>query len=268
MPFNLVCHAEAAPGANGFIVTAAGTVMYPRLDANDAIKINNVTPYMGWLFHSAEATGGRSVLVQPGKVNKAFQKCALTTDNDPNQGFHDFMENPVMLKTGAKMRAQSINAADEDTMIAYALSTGKFNKSNFHIDEVITGYSATTLAAVATWEDCPITWNEDPPAGDWSVVGMRAGKFLAANSWSAVARLNIPGHPEYRPGVPCGIQEADYEEYQSVTNEPYVMWGNCGIVFTAPEQIPNVEFCSLSLDTHETVTLYLQKASGNNNRRR
>lgn len=151
-------------------------------------------------------------------------------------------------------------------MIAYALGTGDFTKRGFHVDEVISGFSATTLAAVSTWETVPITWNQDPPAGDWSVVGMSAGKFLAANSWSAVGRLVIPGHPEYRPGVPLALMEADFEEYQSVTMEPYVWWGNIGIIFTAPEQMPNMEVCSNSLDTHESITLYLQKA-GNQGRR-
>ena len=265
MPFNLVVHSEAAPGANGYIVTAVGT-RYARLDNNDAIKITAETPYLLWLYHGAIATGGRTVLVQPGRVNKSFQKCNLLADEDPTMGFHDFMEHPVKLKAGAKMRAQSINAADEATMIAYALSTGFVSPRGFHVDEVITGTSPTTLAAVATWEDCPIVWNEDPPAGDWSVVGMRAGTFLAANHYTAAARLVIPGHPEYRPGVLCGKNEADYEEYQSVTIEPYVWWGNVGIVFTAPESVPNVEYCSNSLDTHETVTLFLQKAGGNNRR--
>lgn len=259
MPFNVVCHAEAAPGANGLVVTAANTVMYPRFDANDAIKINSVTPYLLWVYYSAAATGARAVLAQPGRVNKSFQKCCLNTDNDPSQGFDDFMENPVKLQPGSKLTAQSINAADEDALIAYALGTGGFNKKGFHIDEVISGYSATTLAAVATWENCAITWNEDPPQGRYSIVGMRAGTFLAANHYSSVARLIIPGHPQYRPGVPCGLMEADYEEYQSVTYEPWVIWGNIGIIFQAPEQIPLVEFCSLSLDTHENVTLYLQK---------
>jgi hypothetical protein len=159
-----------------------------------------------------------------------------------------------------KLTGISVNATDEDTIIGAALGSGKITQQaldNANPTQIIHGYGDTTVTA-NTWTDCAITWNEDLTPGTYEVVGMRAGIFLAANLWSGLMRLVIPGQSDWRPGVPCVLMEADHEEYQSVTFEPYAHWPIMGVTFT-DNNMPNVEVCSSSAVTDENVELMIQK---------
>ncbi len=260
MPFNMVGFGEATPGAGTVpVAVGGGEQLYSLLDAGDSILVTEATPFVLGLFASGIATMGAAILRQPGKTDKAVIKSCLQTDNDPAQGFSDFMKTPLVLKPKAKLTALSVNAADEDTLIGIMLGTGPFPRRDYVIDEVISGFADVTIAAASTWMPVPITWNKDPPEGVYSIVGMRGSAFLAANLWSALMRLVIPGHPEYRPGVPVTLAEADHEEMQSQTYEPWVNWGQIGIQFKAPEQMPNAEILSTSLITDENIELRLMR---------
>lgn len=260
MPFNIIGAVEAAPGTGSVNIAFPQDDRYRRIDANDAIILNKKMTKLLGLLYAAESTGGRALLQQPGKVDKAFLRCCLSTDLDPSQGYHDHFKNPVALEAD-KLEALSVNATDEDTIIGMLLGNGFINPPPFTIDEIIDGYSDTTVTANA-WTPCAITWNQALKKGTYSIVGMRASIWLTANLWAGLMRIAIPDKTDWKPGVPAALAEADHEEFQSQALEPWVLWGDMGVTFEAPDQMPDVEVLSLSAVTDENVQLMLKKVSG------
>lgn len=258
MPFNLIGATEATPGTGTVNIAFPQDDRYARLDANDSIRLTPEMKMILGVLYSAESTGARALIRQPKRTDKSFLKCSLTTDLDPTQGYEHYFKSPLPLNPKGKLQALSVNATDEDTIIGLLLGNGFIDPKPFTIDEIIDGYSDTTITALA-WSDCPITWNQDLEAGKYSIVGMRASVFLGANLWTSLVRLDIPGNQDWKPGVPAGLAEADHEEFQSVTTEPYCIWGDMGITFNAPEQMPNIEVLSPSAVTDENIQLMLKK---------
>jgi len=258
MPFNLIGCTEATPGTGTVNIAFPQDDRYARLDANDSIKITQDLAMVLGVFSGAISTGGAALLRQPGEIDKAFLKSALLTDNDPIKGYHDHYKNPIPLKVASKLQVLSVNGTDEDTLIGLALGTGYLDPKPQPIDEIISGFSDTTITALA-WSPCAVTWNQDLKAGKYSIVGMRGSVYLAANAWSALMRLNIPGNTTWKPGVPAAISQADHEEYQLVTYEPWKFWGDIGVTFNAPEQMPNIEVLSPAAHTDQNIQLMLKK---------
>lgn len=248
----------ATPGTGTVDIAFPSDDRYARLDNNLSIKLTKDMANLLGLFYSAISTGGRALLVQPKKIDKAFLKCCLSTDNDPTQGWHHHFRNPVALTPLAKLTARSVNATDEDTLIGMMLGTGFLDPKPMSIDEIIDGYSDTTIDANA-WSDCEITWNQDIEEGLYSIVGMRGSVWLTANAWSALMRVNIPGNPSWKPGVPATIAEADHEELQSQTYEPWTFFGDMGVTFRSPEQMPNIQVLSPAAHTDENIQLMLKR---------
>lgn len=257
MPFNLIGASEAAPGTGTVNVAFPADDRYSRLDANDSIRISKGMLHLLGVLYSAESTGARALVRQPKQTDKSFLKCSLTTDLDQSQGYEDHFKSPVKLVEG-KLECLSVNATDEDTLIGLLLGNGFINPAPFTIDEIIDGYSDTTITALA-WSDCPITWNQDLEKGKYSIVGMRASVFLAANLWASLVRLDIPANQQWKPGVIATLAEADHEELQSQTYEPWTIWGDMGVTFNAPDQMPNIEVLSPSAVTDENIQLALKK---------
>lgn len=257
MPFNLIGASEASPGTGTVNIAFPNDNLYARTDGNDAIKITDKATFLLGLLYSAESTGARALIRQPGEIDKAFLKCCLTSDVDPTQGYEDLFKSPATLVTD-KLEALSVNATDEDTIIGLLIGNGFINPAPFSITDIIDGYSDTTIT-VNAWSDCPMTWNQSLKKGTYSVVGMRASVFLGANPWTSLVRLDIPGNPVWKPGVPATIAEADHEELQSQTYEPYVLWGDIGVTFKAPEELPNIQALSPSAITDENVQLFLKR---------
>lgn len=258
MPFNIIGASEATPGTGTVNVAFPQDDRYARLDANDAIKVTKDLSYLLGVAYSAISTGGRCLVRQPGQIDKAFLKCRLSTDNDPTQGYEHLFKSPIPLKVGSKLELLSVNATDEDTLIGLIVGTGFLDPRPFTIDEIIDGFSDTTITANA-WSPCAITWNQSLKAGKYSVVGMRGSVWLTAAAWAALMRLVIPGNPTWKPGVPCTISEADHEELQSTTYEPFTIWGDIGVTFSAPEEMPNIEVLSPAAHTDENIQLMLKK---------
>lgn len=254
----MIAATEATPGTGTVNVAFPQDDRYARLDANDSIKITKDLAYVLGVYSGAISTGGNALLRQPGEIDKAFIKSALLTSNDNITGWHHHYTNPIPLKVGSKLQALSVNATDEDTLIGIALGTGYLNPQPAPVDEIITGYADVTITAL-TWHPVTINWNQDLKNGTYSIVGMRGGVFLAANAWAAMMRVSIPGNPTWKPGVPCNVMQADHEEYQLTTAEPWKYWGDIGVTFKAPEQMPNVEVCSPAAHTDENVQLMLRK---------
>lgn len=259
MPFNLVGAGEATPGTGTVNLAFPQDDRYARLDGNDAIKITKDLGFLLGVFFGAISTGARALIRQPGEIDKSFLKCCLLADVDLTQGYQDLFRSPIALKVGSKLEAMSVNGTDEDTLIGLLLGTGYVAPAPFTIDEIIDGFSDTTIATAMVWNPCPITWNQDLKAGKYSIVGMRGSVFLAAAAWACLMRLVIPGNPLWRPGVPCTIAEADHEELQSQTMEPWTIWGDMGVTFRAPEEMPNIEVLSNALHTDENIQLMLKK---------
>lgn len=258
MPFNLLGASEAAPGTGTVNVAFPQDRLVSRIDNNDAIKLpDNMLNLLGVLY-SAESTGARALVRQPGQVDKAFLKCSLTSDIDQSQGYEHYFKNPVKLVPG-KLEALSVNATDEDTIIGLLLGSGYINPSPMNIDEIIDGYSDTTITANA-WSQCDITYNQDLKDGLYSIIGMRASVYLAANPWTALVRVVVPGaKDDWRPGVIAAIAEADHEELQSQTFEPWTFWGDMGVIFQAPDNMPNIEVLSPAAHTDENIQLMLKR---------
>ena len=210
------------------------------------------------VYSGAISTGGACLIRQPGEIDKAFLKSALITDNDVIKGYHDHYKFPIPLKVGSKLQALSVNATDEDTLIGLALGTGYLDPKPQLVDEIISGFSDTTITALQ-WSQCAVTWNQDLKSGTYSIVGMRGSVFLAANAWTALMRISIPGQPAWKPGVPAPVAQADHEEYQLTTYEPWKMWGDIGVTFKAPEQMPNIEVLSPAAHTDENIQLMLKR---------
>lgn len=256
MPFNLIGASEAAPGTGTVNVAFPQDDRVIRVDNGDAIKVPAHLKYLYGVLYAAESTGARLLLAQPSRSNKAFLKCALTADVDPVQGFEDYFRAPIALSVD-KLEALSVNATDEDTIVGLMLGNGMRANNPPTIDEIIDGYSDTTITA-NTWHPCPVTWNQDLKEGKYSIVGMRASVFLAANPWTSLVRVVVP-NPQWKPGVPATIAEADHEEFQSQSYEPYSVWGDMGLTFKAPEEMPNIEVLSPSAITDENIQLMLKK---------
>lgn len=258
MPFNIIGACEATPGTGTVNVAFPQDDRYARLDANDSIKISADLQYLLGTYYAAASTGARVLLRQPGEIDKAFLKCCLNEDLDPVQGYEPLFKTPISLKVGSKLEALSVNATDEATLVGLLVGTGIINPQPQTVDEIIDGYSDTAVTAL-TWTQCPVTWNQDLKNGKYSVIGMRSSIFKAANPMISLARLSIPGHPQWKPGVPTTVAEADHEELQSQTYEPYVFWGDIGVTFQAPEEMPNLEVLALTANTDENVQLFLKK---------
>lgn len=258
MPISIIGASEAAPGTGTVNIAFPLDPLYSRLDANDSIRVTPQLAYLLGVFYAAESTAARVLVRQPARTDKAFLKSQLTTDLDPTQGYTHLFPSPIPLDVESKLEVLSVNATDEDTLVGLIVGTGYIAPKPDLITDVIDGYGDTTITANA-WTDCAITWNQSLKQGTYSIVGMKASAFLAANLWAGLTRLVVPGHPEIRCGVPTALAEADHEEYQSVTFEPFSYWGDVGMTFTAPDQMPNVSCLSPSAWTDQNIQLMLKR---------
>jgi len=258
LPISIIGASEATPGTGTVNIAFPLDRLYSRLDANDSIRVGQDLQYLLGVFYTAESTGGRVLVRQPARTDKAFLKCCLTTDNDPTQGYTHLFNRPIPLDVGSKLEVLSVNATDEDTLVGLIMGTGFVAPKPDMITDVIDGYSDTTITANA-WSTCGITWNQSLKQGVYSIVGMKASSYLAANHWGGLTRLVVPGNPSIGCGVLTGLAAADHEQYESVTFEPYSYWGDLGMTFEAPNQMPNIECLSPSAWTDENVQLMLKR---------
>jgi len=227
----------------------------------DEITLNSDINKLLAVFVAAASTGGRARLRQPGlDIDHQFMKAMLSADNDPNQGFHDYLQTPLPLIPGAKLEALITNATDESGFIAAMVGNEPLNPLNCQPTHILTGIADTTVTAL-TWSQCDITWLEDLPPGTYAIVGMRAGVWITAGPEAAVARLIIPGATDWRPGVPCALMEADHEEYQSVGHEPWYKWGQLPGIQFQDTKMPSIEVFSEAAFTDENIELLLQKVA-------
>lgn len=261
MPFNMVGFSDDAPGAVGTDEVPVGLAerLY-RVAVND-LYVTKEAPYVLGVFYAYEATGARCLLRQPKMVDYNIIKGCITADRDAPRGQSHYFGRPLPLRVD-KLNALTVNAANEDTIIGVMLGSGKITQAmldKVNPTHVIEGYSPTTIVA-NTWTHCPVVWYQDLDAGVYEIVGMRAQGYLAANLWSGLIRIAIPGSMSWQPGVPAHLGGADYELYSEETYEPWTRWPLMGVRFDT-EHMPNIEALSPSAWTHERVELTLQKVA-------
>jgi len=258
MPFNLVGFVEATPGTGIVPVAPGGNEQMYRVSGDD-IYIPKETPHVLGVMYSAISTGARAILRQPKQIDRDFIRSVLQTGIDQSLGYTDLMARALTLRND-KLTVYSVNATDEDTLIGILLGDGKITqamKDQVDPTHFIHGYADVTITALS-WSPVPITWVETLDAGVYEVISMRVGVYLAANLWTALARLSIPGSQTWKPGVVCNMMGADHEEYHSCVKEPWADWSLMGIKFDT-DHMPNLEMLSTSAITDENIELGLQK---------
>jgi len=259
MPTNLVAFCETTPGT-GIVPVAPGANEQLYTVSGDDLKIPKETLHVLGIMYSAISTPGRVILRQPKQIDRDFMRSVLQAGIDQSLGFTDLFARPITLRND-KLTVYSVNATDEDTLIGLILGDGKITqamKDQVDPTHFIHGFSDTTLAVASTWQPIPITWVETLDSGIYEVISMRVGVYLAANLWTALARLSIPGSQTWKPGVVCNTMGADHEEYHSCVKEPWTDWPLMGIKFDT-DHMPNIEMISTSLITDQNIELGLQK---------
>lgn len=156
---------------------------------------------------------------------------------------------PIQLQATEAMRAlaaESGAGAAQQTVIVW-LTDGKYNDAKGEIFTV--RCTGTTTLTAYTWTNCPLTFTQSLPAGNYSVVGMRV-----VSAGAIAGRLVFVGGP-WRPGVlGClTILGLDYPIFRN---------GGLGELGTFNHQEPpSVDVLSASADTAQTVFLDLVKNS-------
>lgn len=264
MPFDMIGWAEAAPGTGTVYLTAALLDTLYSFVNDDIFLKGDATKLLG-VFYAAESTPNNARLRQPSaQIDHQFIKAVdsnLTPAGhvDPIQGWTHLFNRPIQLFS-EKCNALSVNATDEDTLIAILLGTQKITQGmidGVNVTHIIRGVSDTTVTALS-WSPTPITWDQDLPKGRYAIVGMRAGSYVATEM-CGVMRLLIPGQTDWRPGVPYSILTGDKVGNLSSGYQPFANWPLDPTISFPYDQMPNAEVLSLAAMTDHVLELQLQK---------
>jgi len=259
MPFNLACFGEAAPGANGKIAAGSLDNLY-RVSADDLI-ITKAAPFLIGLAAYAESTAGRIKLQQPSlNLDYAFSRVGLLSSDHPALGYTHMFGRPLPLVSDEKLTCETVNATDEDHIIALLLASGKITQSMLDAvnpTERITGYADQTCTAMS-WTDAAMTWNQDLKKGTYAVVGMIYGYFKTSPAMPAVARL-LTDNKNWRPGVVGHELQADKLEMQANPDCLMEHWPLMREVTFEHDKPPNIQVFAAEATTDHIVELLLQK---------
>jgi len=262
MVFDLIAWADIAPGAlaqqpipDGLVNTFLSTI---------ALNGQVLLPRHQWLlgaYGQNEATGEEFRIRQTGlNLDHQFYKYKLNATIDPAAGYTHLFSTPLPLRPNTTIWADTVNAANEDTIVAILVGNGKITQSMIDSvtpDHQIHGVGDQALVA-DTWTPVAIVWDQIPDQGRYAIVGMLASCF--GNAESCVCRLVIPGAQSYRPGVPMAIAQADHEETQEVTYQAYRRWPLMREVSFMDTQMPNIEVLgNNALTTDHNVSLLIKR---------
>ncbi len=260
MPFDMIGFAEATPGTGLCGMTGAlGDAIY-HTTLEDIVLKKEVNSLLG-AFYAAVSTPDNYRFRQPSLMtDHQFIKSQLETDPDPSLGYTHLFGRPLPLVAGEKLNALSQNATDETTLIGAIVGNAPITQSM--LDAVrpthsIIGDGDTTLTAM-TWTHCPITWDQDLPKGEYAIVGMKFGFYLAV-PLACLARIVIPGNTDWRPGVPGSLMVGAHCELEDATHLPCHDWPLMSKVTFPHTNMPNIECLSNAAIEDETVELLLQK---------
>lgn len=247
MPFTTVAYYESQT-ATALANMAALADQHVTV-AGDDIYVPELTKLMGYHFLGVDLTQARidspslrgSMMIDV----EGFDYLAEPA-SPPN--WHDLFENPVSLVRSEALRAQMIEGTGPSAAWAiYWLGSGPITKAKGEI-RTVRATSATTQVAL-NWTNCPLTFDQTLPSGEYAIVGLRG------QSATAIAcRLVIPGY-QWRPGTIACDADADI-------STPRHRQGNAGIMGTFHHnEPPSVEFAAIAADAAQVVHLDLIKVS-------
>lgn len=264
MPFDIIGFLELTPGTG--LVNLAGALgenLYRVANTDDIINKTENQFLLG-AFCAAVSTGQDYRVRQPSlAIDHQFHKIMLESDLDPIQGYEHFFGRPLPLIGAEKINALITNGTDESSMIGLMIGNAPISRGMLDAvrpTHIIRGIGDTTLTA-KTWTTVSMTWDQDLPKGEYAIIGMKAGHYIAAAPLAAIARVLIPGNNSWRPGCPSALMEADHEEFQSITAMPFTRWPLMRQVTFVHTAMPNMEYLSNKALTDETVELLLQKVA-------
>lgn len=221
--------------------------------ADESVRVvgDNVTvPELNNLM-GAYAWGADIVLAQLAspslrkKANLDLQPVDAADEPTSNPPYHDFMNNPIPLVHSEFLRFMgSEDNAGAGDMACFAWLMDKFEPIPKGEQFTVRTTNATTLVADA-WTNGALTFTQALPAGEYSVVGMRA-----QSAGLRCARL-VPVGGRWRPGVIGFDGNGDIEPDRFRNGQAGEF---CRFKHDEP---PTVDFMSLSADTAQIVWLDL-----------
>lgn len=261
MPFDIVAFLETQTAT-----ALSGMATVPDRYYNqvlDDLKVKDQARYLAGLLQIGVTTPKYCEVRQPSlKVPYRFYKAALSTVVDHRAGFTNLLNRPLPLYAKEKLNVYVQNATAEYSVVCLWLSNGKITQGS--IDAVnpthkITGYADQTLT-VNVWNAVPITWDQDLPKGEYAIVGMRVGTYLAAST-PLVARLLLKGKEAgaWHPGVISNEITADKTIDVNNLTGPDQVWPLMPEISFTDDLMPDLEMLSLTADTDHIVELDLVK---------
>lgn len=254
MGFDIVGFCEAAPGTGiQGIARGLNDQRYTE-PGGDQIRIKTEAAFLLGVYYAAESTPDNTRVRQESR-NQDLQFIQATDLNneDPLPGFSDYLKDPILLRAREAATCLSVNATDEDLIIAWLLGPGKFGPpvSPTHI---IHAESDQTLTA-NTWTPCAtLTYDQELPDGLYYIVGMKAASWITAADMGGLARL-ILDKTTYRPGVPYALDEADKTSRFIAYPAPYEKWGLQKDLVFHSKSMPQLELLSPAAMTDHRIEL-------------
>jgi len=258
MPFDVIGFSEAAPGTGTPAIAVGLNDQIYRVSGDD-IFIKDRASYLLGVLYAAESTPGYAELRQPSlKVPYNFLKSADINDPDPIVGFSNLLGRPMPLKAGEKLNAHSNNATDEDTLIGLLVGDGILKGEGLSPTHSLRGSADQTVTA-NSWTGVSMTWVNDLPAGEYAIVGMEYGAYIAAGFMLALARLIQKTESTWRPGVPVTQLAGDKLTLDAIADHPYTRWPLMRDVTLKHDLMPTFEVLSPAALTDHAVVLDLVK---------
>lgn len=257
MGFDFVGFSEATPGTGTVaLAVALNETLYGK--SGDELQLTKKAPYLLGIFYNALTTPNNCIVRQPREIDLVSCRSLLNTEFNPEAGFMNLMKAPKPLIPDEKVTVYSVNASDELTTIGLMLGNGKLGKPD-RVDHIIRGVVDQAVTA-HTWTSGTVVWDQSLPKGKYSIVGMIGGTYKAANPETVLARLTIPGFPEWRPGVPLHNMVGDKTILNKGTEPAWALWSDTSMVFDAKVGYPDVELLGTVANTDHVIQLALQKA--------
>ena len=255
MGFDLVGFSEATPGTGTVpVAVALNETLYGK--SGDELLITKKAPYLLGVFYNALTTPNNCILRQPRQIDFVSCRSLLNTELNPEAGFLNLMDHPKQLASDEKLIVYSVNATDELTTIGLMLGNGKLGKPD-RVDYIIRGIVDQAVTA-HTWTSGTITFDQSLPQGIYQICGILGGTYKAATPETVLARLTIPGFPEWRPGVPLHNMVGDKTIQNKGTEPAWAFFNDPALKFDTQTGYPNCELLGTVANTDHVIQLALK----------
>ena len=256
MPFDIVAFLETQTATALSPVAAVADSQY-RVSGDD-LYVKSNAPFLAGLLQIGVSTPKIAEIRQPSlRIPYRFVKSALSTVVDHRAGFNNFLKTPLPLYAGEKLNALVQNATAEYSVLVAWLSSGYITEPvGVNPTHTLTADIDSTLT-VNIWNEISPTYDQDLPKGEYAVLGMKFGSYLATCN-PLVARLKCP-NTEYRPGVITTEITADKTLFVNAKNDIETMWGQMQGISFPHDNPPKIEVLSLTADTDHMLELICRK---------